>query len=168
MCLIAFEKQAEVAGVFTTSKCPSAPVDWCRKLLQRGKASCVVINSGNANAFTGKKGAEAVTMTAKAAANALSCNEKNVYLASTGVIGEPLDASGFGERLEMARAILKPGAWHDAAQAIMTTDTYPKLSFREFSVDGKSYKLNGIAKGSGMIAPRYGDNAVVSCDGFSG
>ena len=153
LCLIAFDKPAEVAGVFTKSKCPSAPVDWCRKILDKGKANCVVINSGNANAFTGMKGEETVIATAKAAATVLGCNEKTVYLASTGVIGEPLDASGFDEYLEMAKAILKPDGWHAAAQAIMTTDTYPKLSTRQFDVDGKTYTLNGIAKGSGMIAP---------------
>ncbi|MEL7430505.1 MAG: bifunctional glutamate N-acetyltransferase/amino-acid acetyltransferase ArgJ [Pseudomonadota bacterium] len=153
LCVIHFEKPAEIAGVFTTSKCPSAPVDWCRKHLGRGKVSAIVVNSGNANAFTGKKGVETVKMTAEAAGRVLDCNPKTVFLASTGVIGEPLDASGFEEKLRMARAVLKPDGWHEAAQAIMTTDTYPKLSTRSFEVDGKTYTLNGITKGSGMIAP---------------
>ena len=153
LCLIAFDKPAAIAGVFTKSKCPSAPVDWCRKHLSRGKVSAVVINSGNANAFTGKRGIEAVRMTAKAAAEVLSCPQKSVFLASTGVIGEPLDASDFTEKLKMAAAILKPDGWHEAAQAIMTTDTYPKLATRQFEVEGKTYTLNGICKGSGMIAP---------------
>ena len=153
LCLITFDKPAEIAGVFTKSRCPSAPVDWCRKHLSKGKVNAIVINSGNANAFTGKKGSEATAATAKAAAQVLDCSEKTVFLASTGVIGEPLDASGFAEKLQMANAILKPDGWHEAAQAIMTTDTYPKLSTREFEVDGKTYHLNGIAKGSGMIAP---------------
>jgi len=153
LCLMMFEKSAEIAGVFTSSKCPSAPVDWCRKILSKGKASAIVINSGNANAFTGKKGEEATQLTAKAAAKALSCPEKRVFLASTGVIGEPLDASGFDEKLLMAQAVLKSDGWHEAAQAIMTTDTYPKLATRQFEVDDRKYTLNGIAKGSGMIAP---------------
>ena len=153
LCLIAFGKPAEIAGVFTKSKCSSAPVDWCRKHLSKGKANAIVINSGNANAFTGKKGTDATTMTAKAAAEVLDCSEKTVFLASTGVIGEPLDASIFKEKLQMAQAILSPDGWHTAAQAIMTTDTYPKLATRSFEVDGKNYVLNGIAKGSGMIAP---------------
>ena len=153
LCLISFEKQAEIAGVFTTSRCSSAPVDWCRKHLAKGRVKAVVINSGNANAFTGKKGVEAVEMTAAAASKVLGCPAKTVFLASTGVIGEPLDASDFEDKLRMAQAVLKPDNWHDAAQAIMTTDTYPKLSTREFQVAGKSYHLNGIAKGSGMIAP---------------
>jgi glutamate N-acetyltransferase/amino-acid N-acetyltransferase len=113
----------------------------------------IVVNSGNANAFTGKRGADAVAMTAKAASEVFGCNPKQVYLASTGVIGEPLDASGFGEKLQMASAILRGDRWHEAAQAIMTTDTYPKLSARSFMMDGETYHLNGIAKGSGMIAP---------------
>ncbi|MGI9353094.1 MAG: bifunctional glutamate N-acetyltransferase/amino-acid acetyltransferase ArgJ [Rhizobiaceae bacterium] len=153
LCLIAFGRPAEIAGVFTKSKCSSAPVDWCRKHLPKGKANAVVINSGNANAFTGKKGLEATAMTAKAASEVLGCSEKSVFLASTGVIGEPLDASIFKEKLQMAQAILSPDGWHTAAQAIMTTDTYPKLATRSFEIDGESYVLNGIAKGSGMIAP---------------
>ncbi len=153
LCLMVFDKPAEIAGVFTKSKCPSAPVDWCRKHLSKGKANAIVINSGNANAFTGKKGAESTAMTAKAASEVLNCPEKTVYLASTGVIGEPLDASGFKEKIQMAQAILQPDNWHSAAQAIMTTDTYPKLATRQFEVEDDTYVLNGIAKGSGMIAP---------------
>jgi len=153
LCLMAFDEPAEIAGVFTRSKCPSAPVDWCRKHLAKGKVSAIVINSGNANAFTGKLGEEATKLTAQAAANALSCSEKTIFLASTGVIGEPLDASDFGDRLEMAKAVLKSDGWYEAAQAIMTTDTYPKISTRQFEVEGEIFSLNGIAKGSGMIAP---------------
>jgi len=153
LCLISFEKPAEIAGVFTTSKCPSAPVDWCRKHLAKGKVNAVVINSGNANAFTGKKGSQAVELTAQAASKVLGCPKKTVFLASTGVIGEPLDASGFEDKIRMANAVLKADGWHDAAQAIMTTDTYPKLATVSFQIDGETYRLNGIAKGSGMIAP---------------
>lgn len=153
LCLIVFDKPAEIAGVFTKSKCSSAPVDWCRKHLAKGKAKGIVINSGNANAFTGQKGIESTSQTAKAAANILDCSEEEIFLASTGVIGEPLDTSGFDEKLSMANAVVKPDGWHEAAQAIMTTDTYPKLATRKFKVDGKIYHINGIAKGSGMIAP---------------
>ncbi len=153
LCLIVFDKPAEIAGVFTKSKCPSAPVDWCRKHLSKGKAKAIVINSGNANAFTGQKGVESTEQTAKAAGEVLNCSEKSIFLASTGVIGEPLDTSSFGEKLRMANAVVKSDGWHEAAQAIMTTDTYPKLASRKFEVDGKTYHINGIAKGSGMIAP---------------
>ena len=153
LCLIAFDQPAEVAGVFTKSKCSSAPVDWCRKHLSKGKANCVVINSGNANAFTGKKGVDAVKLTAGAAGQLFGCNEETVFLASTGVIGEPLDASGFSDCLANAKEQLTPDGWHSAAQAIMTTDTYPKLATRQFAAGGGKFTLNGIAKGSGMIAP---------------
>ncbi len=153
LCLIVFDKPAEIAGVFTKSKCPSAPVDWCRKHLSKGKAKAIVINSGNANAFTGQKGVESTIQSARAASRVLDCSEKSIFLASTGVIGEPLDTSGFDEKLRMANAVLKSDGWHEAAQAIMTTDTYPKLSTRAFEVDGNTYHINGIAKGSGMIAP---------------
>ncbi|MDJ0613000.1 MAG: bifunctional glutamate N-acetyltransferase/amino-acid acetyltransferase ArgJ [Rhizobiaceae bacterium] len=153
LCLIRFDKPAEIAGVFTTSKCPSAPVDWCRKHLSKGKANAILVNSGNANAFTGKKGADAVILSAKAVGAVLGCSPKTVFLASTGVIGEPLDASGFEEKVRMTEAVLSEDKWHEAAQAIMTTDTYPKLATRSFEIEGKTYSLNGIAKGSGMIAP---------------
>lgn len=153
LCIIAFERPSEIAGVFTKSKCPSAPVDWCRKHLANSHVNAIVVNSGNANAFTGLLGEEATSKTAEAAAKAFGIEPESVFLASTGVIGEPLDASGFYERIEMAKAVLKDDGWHEAAQAIMTTDTYPKLATKSFEIDGRSFKLNGIAKGSGMIAP---------------
>ncbi len=92
---ILFDHAAQIAGVFTRSKCPSAPVDWCRRNLAGGTARCVIVNSGNANAFTGKRGAESVRLTAQAAKDAFGCRKREVFIASTGVIGEPLDASGF-------------------------------------------------------------------------
>lgn len=153
LCLFVFNKPAQIAGVFTTSKCPSAPVDWCRKYLSQGKAKAIVINSGNANAFTGQKGVQSTLQTAKAAANVLGCKQEEVFLASTGVIGEPLDTSGFEDKLAKAKSVLSTHGWREASEAIMTTDTYPKLATRSFNVDGKSYSINGIAKGSGMIAP---------------
>lgn len=148
-----FDRPAAVAGVFTRSKCPSAPVDWCRRMLSAGKARCLVVNSGNANAFTGAKGIQSVEMTADAAAKSFACKREEVFIASTGVIGEPLDVSGFTAKLsEIARTARSDG-WADAARAIMTTDTYPKLATRSFKIGGRNYVLNGIAKGAGMIAP---------------
>ena len=90
-----FDAGTTVAGVFTRSKCPSAPVDFCRQNLPAGKARVLVVNSGNANAFTGKRGRETTTMTGEAAAKAAGCTSGEVFLASTGVIGEPLDAGKF-------------------------------------------------------------------------
>src|SRR5262249_28897436 len=124
--LALFDPGTTVAGVFTRSKCPSAPVDWCREQLKRGAARALVVNSGNANAFTGKSGREATTLTANIAAAAVGCKPSDVFLASTGVIGEPLDATKFGAVMEQLVAGAAPAAWQPAASAIMTTDTFPK------------------------------------------
>ncbi len=150
---VTLPKDTAVAGVFTRSKCPSAPVDWCRKNLAKGVARALVVNSGNANAFTGRKGAEAVKLTADIAAEAAGCRASQVFIASTGVIGEPLDATKFQGVLESCERKAKPNAWLDAAQAIMTTDTYPTVATRTALLGGVEVTLNGIAKGAGMIAP---------------
>jgi len=153
LMVMVFDRPAEVAGVFTTSKCPSAPVDLCRANLAGGTARALVVNSGNANAFTGVKGAKATAATAEAAAAAVGCAPSEVFLASTGVIGEPLDAGKFSGLLDGMAKSAVTDRWADAAKAIMTTDTYPKVATRAFEIGGKSYTLNGIAKGAGMIAP---------------
>jgi glutamate N-acetyltransferase/amino-acid N-acetyltransferase len=142
-----------VAGVFTRSKCPSAAVDWCRTALPAGKARALVVNSGNANAFTGIRGVEATTLTAEIASKAIGCAPSDVFIASTGVIGEPLDASKFGKVMDGLVRDATAGAWTDAAKAIMTTDTFPKVASRRVTIDGKPVVVGGIAKGAGMIAP---------------
>lgn len=143
-----------VAGVVTQSKTRSAPVEWCVSQLTHARARALVVNSGNANAFTGKRGVEAVEMTAKAAAAAAGCETSEIFLASTGVIGEPMDASKFTGLLASMAKAAKPDGWHDAARAIMTTDTYPKLAHATIAMeDGKTAELAGFAKGAGMIAP---------------
>jgi glutamate N-acetyltransferase/amino-acid N-acetyltransferase len=151
--LMVFDKPAAVAGVFTRSKCPSAPVDFCRKNLAHGSARAVVVNSGNANAFTGLKGRQATELTAKSAAAAVGCGENEVYLASTGVIGEPLDATKFAGVLDTMAKDATSDFWFEAAKAIMTTDTYPKVATRSAEIGGVKVTINGIAKGAGMIAP---------------
>jgi glutamate N-acetyltransferase/amino-acid N-acetyltransferase len=151
--LARFSKGAAMAGVFTRSKCPSAPVDWCRAILAGGRAAGLVVNSGNANAFTGLKGRESVAMTAKIAAKALGCKPEEVALASTGVIGEPLDATKFEGVLADCAGRVQPTAFLDAAKAIMTTDTFPKVATRKAKIDGVPVTISGIAKGAGMIAP---------------
>ena len=156
LLLMVFDQPASVAGVFTKSRCASAPVDWCREALDAAsspKASAVVVNAGNANAFTGVKGKQATQLTAEAAAEACKCSHEDVYLASTGVIGEPLDAARFSGRLASMQQEAQPDGWQKAAEAIMTTDTYPKLAGSSFQLDGQQCQVNGIAKGSGMIAP---------------
>ena len=151
--LAVFDKPATVAGVFTTSKCPSAPVDWCRENLGNGKARALVVNSGNANAFTGKLGREAAELTAKLAAKAVGAEEEEIFLASTGVIGEPMDAGKFEGVLERLASEARADAWLDAARAIMTTDTFPKVATATAMIGDVEVTLNGFAKGAGMIAP---------------
>ncbi len=151
--LALLDEGTQVAGVFTRSKCPSAPVDWCRENLKQGSARAVVVNSGNANAFTGLKGRDSVALTAKIAAKAAGCKPQEVFIASTGVIGEPLDATKFEGVLEACAKRVADGPWIDAARAIMTTDTFPKALSRKAKIDGHEVVLAGIAKGAGMIAP---------------
>jgi glutamate N-acetyltransferase/amino-acid N-acetyltransferase len=151
--MMVFDEPATVAGVFTRSKCPSAPVDFCRANLAGGKARAVVVNSGNANAFTGRKGREATALTAESAARAVGCATSEVFLASTGVIGEPLDATKFAGVLGDMKDRATGDFWLEAAKAIMTTDTYPKVATRTAELGGVTVRINGIAKGAGMIAP---------------
>ena len=151
--LMAFDEGTTAAGVLTRSKCSSAAVDWCRANLPGGKARGLVVNSGNANAFTGAKGRQSVELTADYAAKALGCKTEEIFLASTGVIGEPLPAAKFAGVLDEAATRLNTTPWIDPAKAIMTTDTFPKLSGAVLDIDGVEVKINGIAKGSGMIAP---------------
>ncbi|RUM97762.1 bifunctional glutamate N-acetyltransferase/amino-acid acetyltransferase ArgJ [Pseudaminobacter arsenicus] len=148
-----FDPGTTVAGVFTRSKCPSAPVDFCRDNLSGGRARVLVVNSGNANAFTGKKGSESTAATGKAAADAAGCTPGDVFLASTGVIGEPLDAGRFSHLLSGMVKDARPDLWTEAAKAIMTTDTYPKVATATVKLGDGEVTLNGIAKGAGMIAP---------------
>ncbi len=151
--LAILDEGAAVAGVFTKSKCPSAPVDWCRAKLKGGKAKALLVNSGNANAFTGKAGADAVKLSAKIAAAATGASERQIFIASTGVIGEPLDAKKFDGVLDKLAEAARPDAWLEAARAIMTTDTFPKLATRKAVIAGVEVTISGMAKGAGMIAP---------------
>ncbi len=164
LLMAVLDEGSQVAGIFTKSRCPSAPVEWCRDNLPDGIARALVVNSGNANAFTGSRGSAATGITAKAAARAVKCDQRNVFLASTGVIGEPLDAARFSGLLDKLAGDAGPGGWLDAAQAIMTTDTFPKGSTRTISIDGQDVTINGIAKGAGMIAP---DMATMLCFVFT-
>ncbi len=151
--LALFDKGTQVAGVFTKSKCPSAPVDWCRAKLKGGKARALVVNSGNANAFTGKVGAKAAKLTAEIAGKATGAPLGEIFLASTGVIGEPLDATKFNGVMDDLVAKAAPGGLLEAAMAIMTTDTYPKVATATVDLGGVPVTINGMAKGAGMIAP---------------
>jgi glutamate N-acetyltransferase / amino-acid N-acetyltransferase len=149
----AFEPGTAVAGVFTSNKMPGMPVDWCRRHVGKGRARALVVNAGNANVFTGKAGRDACVATAKAAAKTLGCKPEEIMLASTGVIGMIPDA----RKLEAAVADLggKLGTadWARAARAIMTTDTFAKAASFTARIGGKTVRVSGICKGSGMIAP---------------
>jgi glutamate N-acetyltransferase / amino-acid N-acetyltransferase len=151
--LAVLDKGTSIAACLTKSKSPSAPVDWCAENLKQGKARALVVNAGNANAFTGKAGVQTVKAVAKAAAQTLDCKPAQVFQASTGVIGEPLDPAPITNALAALAADAKADAWDMAAKAIMTTDTFPKLATATAKLGKDTVTINGIAKGSGMIAP---------------
>src|SRR5436305_8928817 len=151
--LATFAPGTQVAGVFTQSKTASAPVEWCRTQLARGAARALVVNSGNANAFTGWVGALAIGKVAEAAAAVLRCSDREIFLASTGVIGEPLPAQKITGILGDLARRTSSDKWRAAAETIMTTDTYPKLATASAKIGNRRVVINGIAKGSGMIAP---------------
>ena len=153
LLLAVFDEGTAVAGVLTRSKAPSAPVDWCRKHLAGGKARALLVNAGNANAFTGKAGDRTVRELAAAVAKRLGCPQREVFQASTGVIGEPLESQPITALLDGMVSKLAPAPWDPAARAIMTTDTFAKLATATAKIDGVKVTVNGIAKGSGMIAP---------------
>ena len=151
--LMEFAEGTTVAGVFTKNLCPGAPVTYCREVLSGGLARGLLVNAGNANVFNGIAGLRAVEATAAAAAAALNTTPHNIFLASTGVIGEPLPAQKIVAVMASLAASLQPGRLADAARAIMTTDTFPKAATRKARIGGTEVTITGIAKGSGMIAP---------------
>ena len=128
-------------------------MDWCRAKLKGGKARAVVVNSGNANAFTGKVGAKAAKLTAEIAAKATGAPLSEIFIASTGVIGEPLDATKFDGVMDQLVEKADPEGLLDAARAIMTTDTFPKVATAKAMIGGVEVTISGMAKGAGMIAP---------------
>jgi glutamate N-acetyltransferase/amino-acid N-acetyltransferase len=142
-----------IAGVFTRSLTAGAPVVWCRECLPDGKVRGIVVNSGNSNVFTGRAGRDVVETTAAEAARLLGCDPKQIYISSTGVIGEPPPGEKIVEALPKAAQRLAADAWEPAARAILTTDTFPKGATATATIDGAAVRINGFAKGSGMIAP---------------
>mgnify|MGYP001287394675 CR=1 FL=1 len=155
--LIEFDSGTTVAGVLTRSKMTSAPVDWCRKNLAGGQAQALLVNSGNANAFTGSKGQATVEEIVNAIAETLTCRPSRVFMASTGVIGEYLPSETITSAMDMLCDQLTDGndpkTWEAAASAILTTDTFPKGATASALINGTKVNIVGIAKGSGMIAP---------------
>lgn len=155
LLVVIFDEPANVAGVLTTSSMPAAPVVWCRKNLKSGVARALIVNAGNANAFTGKEGEEAVLRTADKVAKELGCKAEEVFISSTGVIGERLKVELIEAAIpQMVRnSVIDETSWNKAAQAIMTTDTKMKLIERTCRIGDKEISIVGFAKGSGMIAP---------------
>ncbi|MDF0488764.1 bifunctional glutamate N-acetyltransferase/amino-acid acetyltransferase ArgJ [Sphingomonas sp. H39-1-10] len=152
LTFVALDPGTAVAGVTTQSRCPSPEVEWCRKALTLGAARALVVNAGNANAFTGNRGRAAVEAIAARAAGRLGCQPSDVFVASTGVIGVPLPIDKAEAGIDAA--LVAPACtWEDAAAAISTTDTFTKGAMTTAIVDGRTVTLVGIIKGSGMIAP---------------
>jgi len=157
--LATFAVGTVAAGVFTKNTCPAAPVDWCRAALKAtgGSARALVVNAGNANAFTGAAGADATRITAETAAELVGSAAQEVMICSTGVIGEVPPIAPLIDPLEGIYSGLSgcpsSSGWLDAAIAISTTDTFPKGCSKVAIIDGKKVVLSGITKGSGMIQP---------------
>jgi glutamate N-acetyltransferase/amino-acid N-acetyltransferase len=158
--MVVFPAGTTVAGVFTKNKCPGAPVDWCRAALKGGRARALVVNAGNSNVFTGRTGRETCKATAAAMAQLAGCKPTEVFLASTGVIGEKLPVEKLLAALPSLHGALAEDAWPAAARAIMTTDTFPKGATRTAKIGDTTVTVSGVAKGSGMIAP---DMATMLC-----
>ena len=157
LVVFSFARGTTCAGVFTRHKVGSAPVDWCKRHLGAedggSDVRALVVNAGCANAFTGKAGADAARRTASEVAKRFGCRQRDVMLASTGVIGVVLDDRKIAARMHDIEAGLQADNWAAAGQAIMTTDTFPKGSYVECQIEGHKVRIAGIAKGSGMIAP---------------
>ncbi|MGE5567372.1 MAG: bifunctional glutamate N-acetyltransferase/amino-acid acetyltransferase ArgJ [Parcubacteria group bacterium] len=156
LLVMRFAKGTTAAGVFTRHGVGSAPVDWCQKQLSASGGEDVralVVNAGCANSFTGKPGADAVRRVATAVSKRFGCRQRDVMMASTGVIGVLLDDTKITARLPEIEQRMEPDAWGAAARAIMTTDTFPKGAYATAKIEGKTVRIAGIAKGSGMIAP---------------
>ncbi len=152
LLLITLAPNSSVAGVFTKSDTAAAPVSWSQAIAKTGNAAAIITNAGNANAFTGKLGKKAVKDMASAIAINLKCDPNSIMIASTGVIGEPLDVDALIPFLDEL-VNNQTANWQDAANAILTTDTFAKGAYATCVIDGKNITLCGIAKGSGMIAP---------------
>ena len=155
LVLIKLDKPSNIFGLFTNSHAPGEPIKWNRKIIKFGKISALIINSGNANVFTGDKGQIAIEKIVNELSKELGVSKKEIYVASTGIIGEQLDYRKILNKIKILNNNLNENSinWFNAADAIRTTDTFPKLDFRKITINKKKVIINGIAKGSGMIAP---------------
>lgn len=154
MALIVSEKEAAMAGVFTTNRVKAAPVRMDMRQIRKGKGLAIVMNSGNANACTGAQGMEDAVEMGDLTASLLGISPRSVYVCSTGVIGTPLPMQRIRSAMPGLCASLGKGTIADVAAAIMTTDTFPKMAARTLRIGGKTCIISGVCKGAGMIAPR--------------
>ncbi|MEM7045269.1 MAG: bifunctional glutamate N-acetyltransferase/amino-acid acetyltransferase ArgJ [Pseudomonadota bacterium] len=153
LALLAFAEGTTVGGVFTRSQVPGHPVLWCRHILSNGHARGLVVNAGNANVLNGEHGDNAVRLEAMAAGQLLGASPETIFVASTGVIGEPLPVEKIVTALPDLHARLSPDGWEEAAEAIRTTDTFAKGAYTSTTIGGREVNIAGIVKGSGMIQP---------------
>ncbi len=157
LLLMILDKGSIISGCLTKSSAPSAPVMWCRKnfksTLKPREPIVILVNAGNANAFTGKEGDIACQKKATSLSNLFNCNNSNIFFASTGVIGETLHAQAIINKLPILKKSLVNNNFSSAAAAILTTDTKTKICSKQFIIDNNVVTISGFAKGSGMIFP---------------
>ncbi len=153
LALIYSHEDAAAAGVFTTNRIKGAPVKLDIERIKGGKARAIVVNSGNANVCTGRKGMSDAREMARITARQLGIDEQTVFVASTGVIGTPMPMERVRPKIAAMAGALNSGFFEDVARAIMTTDTFPKYAARSFKLDGREVRIAAVAKGSGMIHP---------------
>ncbi len=151
--LVKLTQNSRVAAVFTKSNAPGAPVEWSKECLAQGVSGGILVNAGNANVFTGQIGQDDVRDMATFAAEKIGCKAQDIYIASTGVIGEPLILAPIEDGVKGIQLSDENCSWLDAARAISTTDTYAKGASSSCDIDDTTVNICGIAKGSGMIAP---------------
>ncbi|NVL89512.1 MAG: bifunctional glutamate N-acetyltransferase/amino-acid acetyltransferase ArgJ [Desulfobacterales bacterium] len=163
LCIIFSEVPACAAGVFTTNQVQAAPVLLSKERIKSGRCQAVVANSGSANACTGKQGIEDAEAVARVAAEALGIPEELVQVASTGVIGRPLNVSAIKAVMPKLADQLSPTGLYDVAQAIMTTDTVPKTVSKQGSIGDKTFTVAAVAKGAGMIQPNMATMLCFVC-----
>ena len=147
-----FDKGTAVAGAFTQSEIKAEPVEFCKRNIIDGSARVLVVNAGFANAFTGKKGKKINKSISSHIKKFIKCREKDVFICSTGVIGENIPLRATNKAISKSLKNNDP-KWKNAARSIMTTDTFPKAVGRKIIIDDKEVSIVGIAKGSGMISP---------------
>ena len=154
LLLIIFDQIVNVCCVYSKTSTPSAPIIWDKKN-NKGKAKALVVNAGNANAHTGKDGIKIIDKYVKVLTKKIECKSNEVLVSSTGVIGEKFNPNLIINKFEKINSKNK-NSLIDSAKAIMTTDTFPKVSIKNINLDNQSFKIYGIAKGSGMIQPNMG------------